>query len=1093
MLADFGYQLTGAASIGDKVFEDIGNDGVYNAGTDVGISGVTVYLYEDTDGDGVITPGIDTLVATTTTDEDGNYSFTGLAEGYDYIVTVDPDDSGLAVYFDEAPYQPSTPIPHPVANLTGTYNDADFGFWEVEPGSIGDQVFIDNNGDGVYSSGDTPLAGVTVNLYRDGNLVATTVTGPDGKYFFANLGPGDYTVVVDAASAGVPAGYAPTIRQYTKTLAAGEDCLTADFPFVPLIAKTVNKNYVDPSGTEAERTLTFGVTVNYPADDHLDGVKVIDLLPDGVTYVSSSANAGGAYGPYTSQAGVPGEGTVSNSGMAIYSINSNTPNYRLWDGSEFNASGTASQNIGNTPRVLVGASAPTRDEKIVVAIINGESEVRGLKWDGAEWGYLAQPPAFDAAGSLANLEPTDTRNRWSGAVAYEQSSGDALLVWSNSSSLAYNTWNGTSWALDPNGALALPTGITAQPDQMRLAARPGSDEMVLVVSNLNARDYAYVWNGSAWSAPQVLDNCGTAPCGSNTSVFVAYEQQSGEALVVYGKSGDERLYYRTWNGSTWSSEGSVDPDSGASGTNPPLWVSLASDPTSDRIAVGVVSTGRTWLAVWDGSAWGSIQTATTAPLLTTALNVGVSFETQSGDLLAVYGKSGDNTVYHRTWTSGGGWSGENIGANLSERPNVIVLSRSPSSDRIRLTTNDNGSDANYTVWNGSVWEAPFEAIDNTGSNSNQPALFLWDQHLEPSTSVTVSASPTTVALGNSTTVQIVLRSTKTITNVTPSLSAQQGSATCATADTIPANVLAGVAKTFTYTCTPTTLGEIHFVASASGAGGYTFSAAESNTVLVSANGASNVVTWNLGSTTPGVPVSTATSKYIYASQGNDNLTFWAYNTATGNWNNPADPADTPSGVTIKEGGALTNDGRRYIYALRGDNTRVFLRYDAQTPTWDDAGIADLPATTDKTVLKGGALVYLNGNVYAFLGNDSQEFWRYSVSGNSWMQMASTPTGGTVNTGAGLTTDGAYIYGMQGDGKMGFWRYNPATNVWLTLASTLDSIGDGGGLVYANGAIYALRGGGKPNFYRYNIAANNWTRLTSTAANIDDGGVITFDG
>ena len=38
-------------------------------------------------------------------------------------------------------------------------------------------------------------------------------------------------------------------------------------------------------------------------------------------------------------------------------------------------------------------------------------------------------------------------------------------------------------------------------------------------------------------------------------------------------------------------------------------------------------------------------------------------------------------------------------------------------------------------------------------------------------------------------------------------------------------------------------------------------------------------------------------------------------------------------------------------------------------------------TTDKTVLKGGALAYLDGYVYAFLGNGSNQFWRYNVADN----------------------------------------------------------------------------------------------------------------
>ena len=64
---DFGYQPTGVGSIGDLVFDDLGDDGSYDPGAgDAGIDGVTVRLYEDGDGDGVL-DAEDALVATAVT------------------------------------------------------------------------------------------------------------------------------------------------------------------------------------------------------------------------------------------------------------------------------------------------------------------------------------------------------------------------------------------------------------------------------------------------------------------------------------------------------------------------------------------------------------------------------------------------------------------------------------------------------------------------------------------------------------------------------------------------------------------------------------------------------------------------------------------------------------------------------------------------------------------------------------------------------------------------------------------------------------------------------------------------------------------
>jgi hypothetical protein len=66
-------------TLGNLVFNDVNHNGVFDAGPDIGINGVTLTLFAD-DGDGVFDAG-DTLIATTTTAGGGLYSFTGLAPG----------------------------------------------------------------------------------------------------------------------------------------------------------------------------------------------------------------------------------------------------------------------------------------------------------------------------------------------------------------------------------------------------------------------------------------------------------------------------------------------------------------------------------------------------------------------------------------------------------------------------------------------------------------------------------------------------------------------------------------------------------------------------------------------------------------------------------------------------------------------------------------------------------------------------------------------------------------------------------------------------------------------------------------------------
>ena len=313
---DFGYKPGGAGSIGDKVFEDKNNDGVFN-GTDVGIDGVTLTLYEDSDNDGVVDAGQDAQVGLpATTAGGGNYGFTNLDPTRSYIV-VATDGAGSAVdtYFAN-PYISSTGGSKQTvkpADFTAQGNavtDADFGYLGQTPRAIGDQVFIDTNGNATYEAGtDTPLPGITVDLYRDANgdgiadpgeLSATTSSAADGSYLFGGLGPDDYIVIVDTADPQLPAGYFAVVDHYDTTLTSASDVLTDDFPFTPLISKSVSATSITPPGN-----LTFNITINYSGDQLLSDVRVVDSLPKGVTFTSATAGGtDGAYVPRVKEDGV---------------------------------------------------------------------------------------------------------------------------------------------------------------------------------------------------------------------------------------------------------------------------------------------------------------------------------------------------------------------------------------------------------------------------------------------------------------------------------------------------------------------------------------------------------------------------------------------------------------------------------------------------------------------------------------------------------------------------------------------------------------------------------------------------------------------
>ena len=230
------------------------------------------------------------------------------------------------------------------------------------------------------------------------------------------------------------------------------------------------------------------------------------------------------------------------------------------------------------------------------------------------------------------------------------------MVWNDNPSLKYSVWNGISWT-SPS---TITTPLSGEAKQIKLASKPGSDEITVVVASTGG-DYTLVWNGNSWGNGIELDgpSVNANYPGNNTDytdVDVSYEEQSGRAMVVFGtKTGlslEWALHYKIWNGTSWSASAYLQPFPDISVTSRAKWTVLDADPNSDRIVAGVQSTGTDgWVSVWNGSSWDTPELLTPSTLVldnSVAPNLAVGFESSSGQALAVYGRSGQNVFFHRT-------------------------------------------------------------------------------------------------------------------------------------------------------------------------------------------------------------------------------------------------------------------------------------------------------------------------------------------------------------------------------------------------------------------------------------------------------------
>lgn len=310
---DFGYQ--GSAGVGDTLFRDVDGDGIDDGPADEErLDGIDVAITWH-GPDGVFGTPDDIAMPVDPTDADGEYLVTGLPTG-GYTITPDAADlpAGLSstVDPDALPGSGVAPDGSTVVTLAAaeTNLDQDFGFGGT--GSIGDAVWLDLDGDGIFDAGEPGLEGATVTvtwLGPDGvtgggdDVVRTTTVADDGSYLIGSLPAGNFTVVVS----GVPAGTTPTAdpdggndSTSAVTLAAGEDDRDQDFGFVgtasvgDTVFLDIDRNGAHGSG---EPTLPgIGITVTSAGVDGAIGTEddiVIETVtaPDG-TYNVDSLPAG---------------------------------------------------------------------------------------------------------------------------------------------------------------------------------------------------------------------------------------------------------------------------------------------------------------------------------------------------------------------------------------------------------------------------------------------------------------------------------------------------------------------------------------------------------------------------------------------------------------------------------------------------------------------------------------------------------------------------------------------------------------------------------------------------------------------------------
>lgn len=311
-------------SIGNLVFDDCNNNGIYDVG-DSGLAGAVVQLFRS-GADNTVNTADDTQIGSSlTTASSGDYSFTSLSPG-NYFLKVTPPathgksggstvnaDNGIDNDNNGVQSAIGAPLFSPIINLADAAEPAndgdgssdtdltlDFGVWSGT--RVGNLVWNDANNNGTKDVAELGIGGLAVQLMATGSdnaiggtgpaadtVAATTTTAADGSYGFLVYTTGNYFVRVmpslaqpipSAVSVALDNGVDNDSNAVSQPAGAGTAIDTVVFAL---------------TGCETDNTMDLGLR-SCPTIEIVPGALAAATL--GAGYHSGSLTASGGVAPY---------------------------------------------------------------------------------------------------------------------------------------------------------------------------------------------------------------------------------------------------------------------------------------------------------------------------------------------------------------------------------------------------------------------------------------------------------------------------------------------------------------------------------------------------------------------------------------------------------------------------------------------------------------------------------------------------------------------------------------------------------------------------------------------------------------------------
>jgi hypothetical protein len=328
---------------------------------------------------------------------------------------------------------------------------------------------------------------------------------------------------------------------------------------------------------------------------------------------------------------------------------------------------------------------------MIMGTLDVDNDINLAVWDGTSWGNLSE---FTTS-SNSDYKGLD--------IAYENLSGHALVVgrYAASGDVRYNIWDGNAWAFGPFKTFTVPqqdANLTPGSSLMYvdMASKPNSDEILIALAQ-----FVYDLKVVQWDGDNFIDHGEIETSMENREfggVEIVYEQQSGDALILWGHSGSHQIYYAVWNGVSLSSTSQL-PDFG----NDPKIIRAAADPTSDFIFVAAVNDRADLsVAVWNGDTWIDSREIETSGYNDDDQIFDIAWENSGEEVIIAWAPDSGNNVRYFKWQKGTALADHTVetGPDIQAGPRRVRLLPIAGTEKILLLVDNVNGQLRYSLWSG---------------------------------------------------------------------------------------------------------------------------------------------------------------------------------------------------------------------------------------------------------------------------------------------------------------------------------------------------------------------------------------------------------